>query len=235
MTSSDAGAPSRSINSPTVPLPMPTLSPVPSLTRSPASTTSGNLIHRPFLHGLLRRSEMEGRTVPDVVFKTGVRDESIPGPNPYRWQDVHTDELFKGKRVVVFSLPGAFTPTCSNRQCPAYELIYDDLRKQGIDEVYCISVNDAFVMHQWARTLGIKNIKLIPDGNGQFTRRMGMLVNKEHLGFGYRSWRYAMVVDDGVVEKWFEELGINDTGADDDPYGETDPERVLAYIESARR
>jgi peroxiredoxin len=173
---------------------------------------------------------MEGRTVPNVVFKTRVRDESVPGPNPYRWQDLHTDELFRGKRAVVFSLPGAFTPTCSNRQCPAYDLVYDELRRHGADEVYCISVNDAFVMHQWAQTLGIKNIKLIPDGNGQFTRRMGMLVNKEHLGFGYRSWRYAMVVNDGVVEKWFEEPGINDVGADDDPYGETDPERVLAYL-----
>ena len=145
---------------------------------------------------------MEGRRVPDVVFKTRVRDEGVRGPNPYRWQDVHTNELFKGRRVVVFSLPGAFTPTCSNRQCPAYDLVYDELRRHGIDEVYCVSVNDAFVMFQWARTLGLKNIKLIPDGNGQFTRRMGMLVNKEHLGFGYRSWRYAMVVDDGVVEKW---------------------------------
>ena len=106
---------------------------------------------------------------------------------------------------MVFSLPGAFTPTCTNRQCPAYDLMYDQFRTHGIDEVYCISVNDAFVMHQWARSLGLQNVKLIPDGNGQFTRRMGMLINKEHLGFGYRSWRYAMVVDDGVIENWFED------------------------------
>ena len=143
---------------------------------------------------------MEGHRVPDeIVFKTRVRDERVQGPNPYRWQDVKSSELFRGKRVVVFSLPGAFTPTCSNRQCPAYDLTYDRIRALGVDEVYCISVNDAFVMHNWAKSLGIKNIKLIPDGNGQFTRRMGMLINKEHLGFGYRSWRYAMVVDDGVV------------------------------------
>jgi thioredoxin-dependent peroxiredoxin len=154
----------------------------------------------------------------------------IAGRTPIPTSCSETDELFTGKRVVVFSLPGAFTPTCSNRQCPAYDLVYGDLRRLGVDEVYCVSVNDAFVMHQWARSLGIKNIKLIPDGNGQFTRRMGMLVNKEHLGFGYRSWRYAMVVNDGVIEKWFEEPGINDTGTDDDPYGETDPERVLAYL-----
>ena len=180
---------------------------------------------------------MEGRRVPLVTFRTRVRDESIDGPNPFRWQDVGSDALFRGRRVLVFSLPGAFTPTCSNKQCPAYDLEYQRIRDLGIDEVYCISVNDAFVMHQWARSLGLKNTQLIPDGNGQFTRRMGMLINKEHLGMGYRSWRYAMVVDDGIVEKWFEEPGINDAGADDDPYVATDPETVIRYLETqpARR
>lgn len=178
---------------------------------------------------------MEGRTIPEIVFKTRVRDDRAAGPNPYRWQDVNSRDLFRGKRVVVFSLPGAFTPTCSNRQCPAFDLAYDWIREQGIDEVYCISVNDAFVMHNWAKSLGLKNVKLVPDGSGHFTRRIGMLVDKDHLGFGYRSWRYAMVVNDGVIEKWFEEPGINDTGADDDPYGETDPERILGYLEAVRR
>src|SRR5437016_4141215 len=96
---------------------------------------------------------MQGRTVPQVAFKTRVRDEKIPGPNPYRWQDVSSRELFGGRRVVVFSLPGAFTPTCSNRQCPAFDLAYDRIRELGVDEVYCISVNDAFVMHNWAKSL----------------------------------------------------------------------------------
>ena len=178
---------------------------------------------------------MEGLTVPQVVFKTRVRDESVAGPNPYRWQDVDSNELFAGKRVVVFSLPGAFTPTCSNRQCPAFDLAYEEMLDLGVDDVYCISVNDAFVMHNWANSLGLKNIKLIPDGSGHFTRRMGMLVNKEHLGFGYRSWRYAMVVNDRVIEKWLEEPGINDAGIDDDPYGENGPERVVCYLESASR
>jgi thioredoxin-dependent peroxiredoxin len=178
---------------------------------------------------------MEGRSVPDTVFKTRIRDDTVTGPNPYRWQDVTTSEVFSGRRVVVFSLPGAFTPTCSNRQCPAYDLVYGQLRQLGIDEVYCIGVNDAFVMHQWRNALGLKHVKLLPDGNGQFTRRMGMLVNKEHLGFGYRSWRYAMVVDDGIIEKWFEEPGINDNGADDDPYGETDPDNVIQYLEASLR
>ncbi|MBX6366586.1 MAG: peroxiredoxin [Rhodospirillales bacterium] len=173
---------------------------------------------------------MEGRRVPSMVFKTRVRDESVGGPNPFRWQDVRSEEIFHGRRVVVFSLPGAFTPTCSNRQCPAFDQLCPEFRRFGIDDVYCFSVNDAFVMHRWGRQLGLQHVRLIPDGTGQFTRRMGMLVDKEHLGFGYRSWRYAMVVRDGVVEKWFEEPGINDEGADEDPYGETDPERVLDYL-----
>jgi peroxiredoxin len=177
---------------------------------------------------------MEGRRVPSVVFKTRVRDESVGGPNPFRWQDVRSKELFEGKRVVVFSLPGAFTPTCSNEQCPAFDQLYADICRHGIETVYCISVNDAFVMFQWGKQLGLKNVRLIPDGSGQFTRRMGMLVNKDHLGFGYRSWRYAMVVNDGVVEKWFEEPGINDEGADEDPYGETHPAKMLDYLKSAR-
>ncbi len=178
---------------------------------------------------------MQGRSVPHVVFKTRVRDESVPGPNPYRWQDVDSREMFAGRRVVVFSLPGAFTPTCSNRQCPAFDLAYEAMHELGVDDVYCISVNDAFVMHNWATSLGLKNVKLIPDGSAHFTRRMGMLINKEHLGFGHRSWRYAMVVNDSVIEKWFEEPGINDAGTDEDPYGETDPGRILAYLESTSR
>lgn len=173
---------------------------------------------------------MIGRNVPDIVFKTRVRDEEIGGPNPFRWQDVNTGDIFAGKRIVVFSLPGAFTPTCSNEQCPAYERLHDDLAGQGVDEVYCISVNDAFVMYQWGRHLGVDKVKLLPDGSADFTRRMGMLIRKDHLGFGERSWRYAMVVDDGAITGWFEEPGINDQGLDDDPYGETSPEKVLAWL-----
>ncbi|MCE7798255.1 peroxiredoxin [Sphingobium sufflavum] len=175
---------------------------------------------------------MLGRNVPDVTLKTRVRDEAVEGPNPFRWQDVQTGDLFKGKRVVVFSLPGAFTPTCSTEQCPAFERFYDDFRDAGVDEVYCVSVNDAFVMFQWGKHLGLKNVKLLPDGSADFTRRMGMLIRKDHLGFGERSWRYAMVVDDGVVSAWFEEPGINDAGLDDDPYSESAPEPVLDWVKA---
>ena len=175
---------------------------------------------------------MLGRHIPTVTFKTRVRDATVGGDNPFRWQDVTTDDVFsKNKRIVVFSLPGAFTPTCSNEQCPGFERMYDDIRGQGgVDEVYCLSVNDAFVMYQWGLKLGLKNIKMLPDGSGRFTRLMGMLVDKDALGFGMRSWRYAMVVDSGVVTAWFEEPGINDDGADQDPYTVSTPENVLDWI-----
>ena len=104
----------------------------------------------------------------------------------------------QGKRVVLFSLPGAFTPTCSTYQLPGFEENYDKIRNQNIDEVYCISVNDAFVMNAWAKSQQVENVKVIPDGSGNFTRYMGMLIGKNHLGFGMRSWRYMCVINDGV-------------------------------------
>ncbi len=175
---------------------------------------------------------MHPRSIPDVTLKTRVRDESLGGPNPFRWQDLEVREEFAGRKVVVFSLPGAFTPTCSNEQCPAYERLVEEFRAAGIDDVYCISVNDAFVMFQWGKSLGLAAVKLLPDGSGHFTRRMGMLIDKDHVGFGYRSWRYAMIVDDNEITHWFEEPGINDSGADSDPYGETAPEKLLAALKS---
>lgn len=175
---------------------------------------------------------MLNRKIPDVTLKTRVRDESLEGPNPFRWQDFRVRDEFAGKKVVIFSLPGAFTPTCSNEQCPAFERFYDDFRKAGVDDVYCIAVNDAFVMYQWGRNLGLEKVKLLPDGSGDFTRRMGMLINKDHLGFGDRSWRYAMVVENNEITAWFEEPGINDIGEDEDPYGESSPEKVLEAVQA---
>jgi peroxiredoxin len=138
-------------------------------------------------------------------------------------------DLFTGKRVVIFSLPGAFTPTCSAYQLPGFEEKYDDFIGLGIDEIYCISVNDGFVMNAWAKDQGIEKVKLVPDGNAYFTRSMGMLVNKSNLGFGDRSWRYAAVVDNGVIEKLFVENGKSDN-TDSDPYEQTTPEKVLEYV-----
>ena len=173
---------------------------------------------------------MIGRQIPDVTLKARVRDDSIGGPNPFRWQDFNVREEFAGKKIVLFSLPGAFTPTCSNEQCPAYERYFEEFQSKGVDAVYCMSVNDAFVMYQWGRNLGLEKVKLLPDGSGAFTRRMGMLINKDHVGFGMRSWRYAMVIDDNVVTGWFEEPGINDEGQHGDPYGESSPENVLKHL-----
>ena len=146
------------------------------------------------------------------------------------WKDVSTNDLFKDKKVLLFSLPGAFTPTCSGQQLPTYDDMHKQFKDKGFDAVYCISVNDAFVMNAWARDLHIKNVVMIPDGCGTFTRSMGMLVNKPAQGFGMRSWRYACVINNSIVEKWFEEPGINNNSDDDDPYTVSSPEKVLENI-----
>lgn len=172
---------------------------------------------------------MLNEKVPSVTFQTRVRDESIEGNNPFRWQEVTSEELFAGKRVIVFSLPGAFTPTCSTFQLPDFEKMYDDFKAKGIDDIYCMSVNDSFVMNAWAKDQGLTNVKVIPDGSGLFTSGMGMLVAKDNLGFGVRSWRYAMVVNDGVVEKWFEEPG-RENNCPDDPYGESSPQNIMSAL-----
>ncbi|TAD77454.1 MAG: peroxiredoxin [Oscillatoriales cyanobacterium] len=171
--------------------------------------------------------------VPDVVFKTRVRDESVSGPNPFRWQDRTTQDLFGGKRVVLFSLPGAFTPTCSTSHLPRYEELYDEMQTLGIDAVICLSVNDAFVMFQWGKQQNANKVFLLPDGNGEFTRKMGMFVDKSNLGFGMRSWRYSMVVNDGAIEKMFVEPGYADN-APDDPFEVSDADTMLAYLKSVQ-
>lgn len=172
--------------------------------------------------------------VPDVVFKTRVRDESVPGPNPYRWQDRTTQEIFGGKKVVLFALPGAFTPTCSSTHLPRYEELYEEFKALGVDQIICLSVNDAFVMFQWGKQQGAKNVFLLPDGSGEFTRKMGMLVDKSNIGFGMRSWRYAMVVNDGEIEKIFIEPGFEDN-CPTDPFEVSDADTVLAYLKGVER
>jgi peroxiredoxin len=162
----------------------------------------------------------EGYQVPEVQFLFRENGEFV---------NRTSSELFNGKRVVIFSLPGAFTPTCSAYQLPGFEERYDDFIGLGIDDIYCISVNDGFVMNAWAKDQNIEKVTLIPDGNAYFTRSMGMLVNKSNLGFGNRSWRYAAVVDNGIVEKLFVEDGLRDN-SDVDPYEETTPDKVLEYV-----
>lgn len=180
---------------------------------------------------MMDAKQLEGKKVPHVIFKTRVRDENVAGENPYRWQDVSSNDLFKGKRVVLFALPGAFTPTCSASHLPGYERSYDEFKKLGIDEVYCLSVNDAFVMNQWGKHQNATKVKLIPDGNGEFTRAIGMLVKKENLGFGDRSWRYSMYVEGGVIQKAFIEPGFMDN-CPDDPFEVSDAETMLSYLKN---
>jgi len=169
-------------------------------------------------------------TVPEVTFKTRIQTDEAPG---FAWKDVTSRDIFQGKRVAVFSLPGAFTPTCSSTHLPGFEAAYDQLKEQGIDEVYCISVNDAFTMNAWLTSLDIENVKPIPDGSGEFTRKMGFLVNKDNLGFGMRSWRYSMIVRDGVVEMMWVEPGLKDN-AENDPFIVSDAQTMLDFLKKPK-
>ena len=162
--------------------------------------------------------------VPSVVFHTRVKEG-----DEYEWQDVSTWDLFAGRRVVLFSLPGAFTPTCSTYQLPDFERLAEDFYKQGCDAIYCVSVNDSFVMNRWAKDNNLENIEVIPDGSGKFTQGMEMLVRKDNLGFGERSWRYACVVENGDITDWFIEEGREDD-CEEDPYYYTSPEFILASL-----
>ena len=170
---------------------------------------------------------MIGQRIPEITFKTSVKDEE----EGFGWKDVTTCDYFKGKSVILFSLPGAFTPTCSTYQLPHFEKKYAEFSLQGIDEIYCMSVNDAFVMNAWAKDEELKNVKVIPDGSGRFTRGMGMLVRKDPEDFGYRSWRYAAHIEDCVVKKmWVEEGKMDDCPTD--PYGATNPQEILEDLQN---
>ena len=170
---------------------------------------------------------MIGQRVPDITFKTRVKDEE----EGFGWKDVTTCDYFKGKSVILFSLPGAFTPTCSTYQLPNFEKKFAEFSLEGIDEIYCMSVNDAFVMNAWAKDQKLEYVKVIPDGSGRFTRGMGMLVRKDPEDFGYRSWRYAAHIEDCVVKKmWVEEGKMDDCPTD--PYGATNPQEILEDLQN---
>ena len=170
--------------------------------------------------------------IPEVTFKTRIGDNqnlgggcSIGG----KWKDISTKELFDNKKIVLFSLPGAYTPTCSSQQLPGYEEKYEDLKK-FVDEVYCLSVNDAFVMNAWFRDQNIKKVKPIGDGEGKFTKGMGMLVDKPKQGFGMRSWRYSALIDNCKVSKIFIDDGKNNQSQDNDPFKVSDVDTMLEYL-----
>jgi len=147
------------------------------------------------------------------------------------WNVVHLDQIMDNKKIVIFGLPGAFTPTCSTQQLPGYEAMYDQFIEAGVDEIYCTSVNDTFVMNAWFAGHGIKNVKPLADGCGDLARSLGMLVKKDNLGFGLRSWRYAMLVVDGTVELFFPESNLQDN-AGEDPYEFSTPENMLNQVQT---
>lgn len=163
----------------------------------------------------------EGKQVPQVEFK--IQDKG-------QWKTLTSDDIFKNKKVVVFSLPGAFTPTCSSTHLPRYNDLADTFKEHGIDEIVCLSVNDTFVMNAWKESQEAENITLLPDGNGEFSDGMGMLVDKGEIGFGKRSWRYSMLVNDGVIEKMFIE-----PEKPGDPFEVSDADTMLHYIDPEAR
>ena len=170
--------------------------------------------------------------VPKVTFKVRVPSETPTGvcsAIDASWGELTTDEIFTGKKIIVFALPGAYTPTCSSTHLHRYEAKFEELKALGVDAVYCLSVNDPFVMYEWGRAQGVKNVQFIPDGNGEFTEKMGMLVKKENLGFGNRSWRYSMFVDNGEIKKVFSEAGKTDN-FEPDPFMVSDAGTMLAYL-----
>ncbi|MES2639573.1 MAG: glutathione peroxidase [Myxococcota bacterium] len=158
----------------------------------------------------------EGQKIPDATFHTRVDGN---------WKDVSTQELFAGKSVVVFALPGAFTPTCSSAHVPRYNELFDTFAARGVDDILCVSVNDCFVMDAWKQDQKADRITFVPDGNGEFTEKMGLLVGKDNLGFGKRSWRYSMLVRDGVIEKMFIEPDVAG-----DPFQVSDADTMLGYL-----
>jgi glutaredoxin-like protein len=164
----------------------------------------------------------EGKHVPEVTFRTRTAEG--------QWKDVSTREVFAGKKVVVFALPGAFTPTCSSSHVPRYNELAPEFKQRGVDEIACISVNDAFVMNEWAKEQNAERICFLPDGNGEFSRAMGMLVDKASLGFGQRSWRYSMLVEDGVIKKMFIEPDV-----EGDPFQVSDADTMLKYLDPGAR
>jgi peroxiredoxin len=169
-------------------------------------------------------------TIPEVKW---LRRAIAEGQTDYDWAEQTSTDIFKDKRIVVFALPGAFTPTCSSTHLPGYEARYESILSNDVDEVYCLSVNDSFVMNAWFSSLGINNVKPIADGNGNFTRQMGMLVKKEAVDFGMRSQRYSMVVDNGRVEMIFCEEGKEDNFAGD-PFEISDATSMLNYLEAVK-
>lgn len=167
--------------------------------------------------------------IPDTIFHTRVRNPALDGPTPFEWKDVSSHEIFDGKNVVLFALPGAFTPACSDDHLPGFEHAYESFRTLGVDEVYCLSVNDAFVMYQWAKAQKIEKVKMLPDGNGEFSRAMGMLVSRSRYGMGPRSWRYAMHVVDGRIQKLFSEPNFQNDPAGV-PMSVSGAETMLDYL-----
>ena len=174
---------------------------------------------------------MTPKHVPDATFHTRQRIEAPDGNATFDWKPLTTADIFAGKRVVVFGVPGAFTPACSDEHLPGYERLHDDFVAAGVDMVACLSVNDAFVMNKWAQSQNIEKVSMLPDGNGDFTRAMGLQVDRTGVGMGFRSWRYAMLVDDQAITAFLPEPGFQEK-ANAIPLKASSAENMLSHIKS---
>lgn len=169
--------------------------------------------------------------VPEVTFHIRAEISEAPG---FEWRKLTSRDVFSNRRVVVFAVPGCFTPTCTSTHLPGYEAAHARIAEYGIDDIYCISVNDAYTMNAWFSAQGVNNIKSLPDGSGEFARKLGFLVDKSNQGMGMRSWRYSMCVRDSIVEALFAEPGLADN-TDTDPFVASDAETMIKYLETARQ
>lgn len=167
--------------------------------------------------------------MPHATFHTRVRNDALGGENPFEWKDLTTHDVFSCRKIVLLAVPGAFTPACSNSHLPSYERDFDAYQALGVDAVYCASVNDAFVMFQWARSLGIEKVRMLPDGNGTFAKAMGMLVRRDRQGMGYRSWRYSLYAEDGRIVRLFSEPGLSDNPSGV-PVDQSGSDRMLRFL-----
>ena len=168
-------------------------------------------------------------TLPNVTFHLRERHPDVKEENPFRWVLKSSEALFAGKTVIIVGVPGAFAPLCTANHIPRFEMLHDQFLAEGVDEIFCTAVNDAFVMRQWALSIDIDKVQMLPDGNGTFARRMGALVGKDNLGFGARSWRYALLAKDRQITMVFAEEGLRDD-AMDDPFERSDADAMLAYL-----
>ena len=176
-----------------------------------------------------------GEPIPNTTFFFRKENPNFTGIDKNDWFPEKSQDLLVGKKVIIVGVPGPFTPVCSGFQVPQFEKYYNDFKfEYGIEEIYITAVADFFVMDAWKKSLNLKNLKMLPDGSGDWARLNGMLVNRAEWGYGYRSWRYAMIVDNLIIERMFCEPNPEDM-IGNDPYGESAPQNILEWLSRKKK